>query len=163
MSIYLGTDTTAHLLIDAGISNQTGQPFPDLSLGHYGGLPRDRGVMSPQSPRSLDVAILLDGRVLQVTTIRIGATDVEVPLDLDVFPPKMSAYNVSIKATLNDQATYEAVTSFSRLPTPDNYGSVSRIDNLYGGLWVKRGREDWHHIFPYTYYGPPTVPLHVRS
>lgn len=162
MSIYLDADTMAHLLIDAGISNQTGQPFPDAPLKHYGGLLGDHGGVSPQSPDSLNLAILLDGSVLQTTTVRIGATDVELPLDLDVFPPRMSAYNVSVRATLNEQATYEAFTSFFRLPTPENYGSVSRIDNLYRGLWVKRGREDWHHIFPYTYYGPPTILLHER-
>lgn len=159
MSIYLETDTTACLLIDAGVSNQTGQPFPFVPLDRDGNLPRESGVVSPQSPHSLDVAIMLDGSVLQVTTIPIGATNVEVPLDLDVFPPKMSAYNVSMKATLNGQATYEAFTKLSRLPTPENYGSVSRIDNLYGGLWVKRGRQDWHHIFPYTYYGSSAVCL----
>lgn len=140
MSIYLDTDTTGSLLIDAGVSDQVGQALP----ARYG--------FSNSSSGPLDVVIMLDDVVLQTTSVDVGSTEIEVPLELDAFPASLDAYNVSIQATLDGKYVYTASTDFLRLPYPQEYGSVSRLDNLYGGLWVQRGDEEWKHIFPYTYY-----------
>ncbi|KAI0129195.1 hypothetical protein BJ170DRAFT_363245 [Xylariales sp. AK1849] len=141
MSIYLDTDVAGSLLIDAGISDQVGQPLPLRNVSY-----------PSQNSSTLKVEIVWDGKLLNTTSVTVGSTDSEVPIALEVFPGSTSAYNISVKATLNNETVYTATTELFRLPNPDDYGSISRIDNLYGGLWVQRDDEDWRHIFPYTYY-----------
>ncbi|KAF7518260.1 hypothetical protein G7054_g13524 [Neopestalotiopsis clavispora] len=141
MSIYLETDQEASLLIDAGISNQVGQPLPANYTGPYG-----------NATSELNVNVIFNGTIINTVTVEIGSSDVEVPLELGQFATSLDALNISVQATLDGSSTYQASTELFKLPTPDNYGSVSRLDSLYGGLWVQRDDEDWKHIFPYTYY-----------
>lgn len=151
MSIYLETDQEASLLIDAGISNQVGQPLPANYTRTYG-----------TAISELNVDVIFNGTIINTVTVEIGSTDVEVPLDLGQFATSLDALNISLQATFDGSSTYQASTELFKLPTPENYGSVSRLDSLYGGLWVQRDDEDWKHIFPYTYYGPYTLPaLHI--
>jgi hypothetical protein len=142
MSIYLDTDGEASLLIDAAISNQVGQPLP----GNYTGA-------SACASGNLSVDIIFEGAVIGTTALRLNSTDVEVPIALEQFPAGLDGLNISIRATLDGSYNFEASTELFKLPSPEGYGSVSRLDNLYGGLWVQREDEVWRHIFPYTYYG----------
>ncbi|KAH8660037.1 hypothetical protein BX600DRAFT_383510 [Xylariales sp. PMI_506] len=142
MSIYLESDTTASLLIDARISYKIGQS-----------LSTSDAATATNSSALLNVSILNDGVVINTTSVTVGATDIEIPIDLESFAPVVTAYNVSIVATFGcSKSVYTTSTEFYRLPNPDGNGSVSRIDNLYGGLWVLRDDQPWKHIFPYTYY-----------
>ncbi|KAM0811194.1 putative Glycoside hydrolase subgroup catalytic core [Seiridium cardinale] len=141
MSIYLETDEEASLLVDAGISDQIGQP-----------LPYNYTVSTKYVTSTLSVDILVGNTTVGNTSISIGSTDVEVPIDLRQFTAGLDGIYISIKATLGGAQTYEASTELFKLPSPEGYGSVSRLDNLYGGLWVQRDGEAWQHIFPYTYY-----------
>ncbi|KAI0483334.1 hypothetical protein GGR56DRAFT_686612 [Xylariaceae sp. FL0804] len=146
MSIYLDTDTTASLLIDAGVSYQIGESLPPAFLE-----------TSPPGSRKLAIHISSNGSVpsngsrIDTVTIELDSTNVEIPLDLGAFPPATDPYAITVQTVIRN-LSYTASTSFYRLPSPDGYGSISRIDNLYGGLWAKRDGEDWSHIFPYTYY-----------
>ncbi|KAK9422270.1 putative Glycoside hydrolase subgroup catalytic core [Seiridium unicorne] len=141
MSIYLETDEEASLLVDAGISDQVGQP-----------LPYNYTVSTNYATSTLSVDILVGNTTIGNTSISIGSTDVEVPIDLGQFTAGLDGIDIIIKATLGGAQTYEASTELFKLPSPEGYGSVSRLDNLYGGLWVQRDGEAWQHIFPYTYY-----------
>lgn len=145
MSIYLETDSEASLLIDAAISYQVGQPLPTNYTAGYS---------TSLAAGDLRVEIIYDDAVIGNTSLSIGSTGFEVPLSLDQFSAGLGGLNISIRAILNDgSSTYEASTELFKLPSPEGYGSVSRLDHLYGGLWVQRDDEDWKHIFPYTYYG----------
>ncbi|KAI1853771.1 hypothetical protein JX266_001755 [Neoarthrinium moseri] len=141
MSIYLETDNEASLLIDASISQQIGQPLPGNSTGY-----------ASESSKSLDVEIFSNGATIGKTSVNLGATNMELPVDLGQFACGFDGQNISILATLDGTHTYNASTQLFRLPAPEDYGSVSRMDNLYGGLWIQREDEPWRHIFPYTYY-----------
>lgn len=142
MSIYLETDDEASLLIDASISYQVGEPLSTNASTTYS-----------NASDVLVVDIILNDAVVGQTSLTLGSTDVEVPIDLADFGVSLDSQSVSIQATLNGVSTYQASTEFFKLPSPEGYGSVSRLDRLYGGLWVQRDNETWSHIFPYTYYG----------
>lgn len=142
MSIYLETDQIASLLIDAGISDHVGQPLPFNYTGHFSNV-----------TTALSVDIVYNGTIIDTVAVNVGSVDVEVPLDLSQFATSLDGFNISVQTTIGGSYSYQASTEVFKLPTPDNYGSVSRLDSLYGGLWVQRDDEDWKHIFPYTYYG----------
>nr|XP_036582582.1 uncharacterized protein CTRU02_07626 [Colletotrichum truncatum]KAF6791286.1 hypothetical protein CTRU02_07626 [Colletotrichum truncatum] len=143
LSIYLETDASAHLLIDAAISNQVGSPLPQ----GFGQSP------CTGASKALDIQILNGNNVIATGDIALGSQDNELPLDLGKFTPRMEPYNITVRTAINSSHVYEDWTSFSYLPYPENYGSVARIDNFYGGLLAQRGKGSaWDLIFPYTYY-----------
>jgi hypothetical protein len=142
MSIYLETESEASLLIDVAISQQVGFP-----------LPSNYSTLSSRNPETLDVEIILGDHVIGRIPVGVGSTGVEVVVELDQFTVGFGGSNVTARATLAGVRGYNATTQLFRLPSPEGYGSVSRIDNLYGGLWVLREDENWRRIFPYTYYG----------
>ncbi|KXH62530.1 hypothetical protein CNYM01_01741 [Colletotrichum nymphaeae SA-01] len=143
LSIYLETDATANLLIDAAVSNQVGSPLPVGYGSKY----------TNSTSKPLTVEILLGEDVLATEEVALGSRDNEVALPLDSLSPRMEAYNITIRTRLDSSHVYEDWTEFPYLPYPEDYGSVSRIDNLYGGLLAQRGKDaDWDLIFAYTYY-----------
>ncbi|RMD43855.1 hypothetical protein DV735_g1359, partial [Chaetothyriales sp. CBS 134920] len=143
MSIYLDTEEQGSLVIDAAISYEVGSPItPSCATG-----------VSQGQELPLKVDIFSDGLLLDTAVISVGSTDNEIPLRLDGLSASLEPYNITVKAELSDGTTYTTSTNVYRLPYPDNYGTVSRVDNLYGGLWYQRGKESsWQSIFPYTYY-----------
>ncbi|KAF9873750.1 hypothetical protein CkaCkLH20_08860 [Colletotrichum karsti] len=143
LSIYLDTDTTANLLIDAAVSNQVGSPLP----AEYG------QNISTSAAKTLKVEILSGDDVISTEEIVVGSRDNEVPFSLGTFTPRMEAYNITVRTTLDSSHVYEDWTDVSYLPYPEDYGSVARIDNLHGGLLAQRGKDSsWDLIFAYTYY-----------
>ncbi|KXH64108.1 hypothetical protein CSAL01_09431 [Colletotrichum salicis] len=143
LSIYLETDATANLLIDAAVSNQVGSPLPVGYGSNY----------TNSTSKPLTVEILFGEDVLATEEVVLGSRDNEVALPLDSLTPRMEAYNITIRTTLGSLHVYEGWTEFPYLPYPEDYGSVSRIDNLYGGLLAQRGKDAaWDLIFAYTYY-----------
>ncbi|KAK1676048.1 hypothetical protein BDP55DRAFT_551496 [Colletotrichum godetiae] len=143
LSIYLETDATANLLIDAAVSNQVGSPLPVGYGSNY----------TNSTSKPLTVEILFGEDVLATEEVVLGSRDNEVALPLDSLTPRMEAYNITIRTTLDSSHVYEGWTEFPYLPYPEDYGSVSRIDNLYGGLLAQRGKDaTWDLIFAYTYY-----------
>ncbi|KAK1999545.1 hypothetical protein LX36DRAFT_574019 [Colletotrichum falcatum] len=143
LSIYLETDSTASLLIDAAVSKQVGSPLP-LEFGQNSSIP---------SSKPLAIEISLGNEVLMTQEIALGSRDNEVSLAVGSLIPRMEAYNITVRAMLDSAHVYEDWTEFSYLPYPEDYGSVARIDNLYGGLLAQRGKDKpWDVIFAYTYY-----------
>ncbi|KAK2038493.1 hypothetical protein LZ31DRAFT_599632 [Colletotrichum somersetense] len=144
LSIYLETDSTATLLIDAAVSKQVGSPLPP-------GFEQNPPI---PLPKPLVLEISLGDEVLTTQEVALGSRDNEVSLEfVGSLTPRMTAYNITVRATLDPAYVYEAWTEFSYLPYPEDYGSVARIDNLYGGLLAQRGKDaPWDAIFPYTYY-----------
>ncbi|KAF3765193.1 hypothetical protein M406DRAFT_352117 [Cryphonectria parasitica EP155] len=133
MSIYLDTDATAALLVDAETASQYGA-----------------------DGQQLQVTISSDGVSLGSAVLDAGSVDNEVAVDLSLLTPRMDPYSLEIQATTlaNSSTTaYQTSTNLSYLPYPDSYGSVARLDNLYGGTQAQRGKNSsWVDIYPYTYY-----------
>lgn len=139
MSIYLDTDKTAALLVDAEISYQLGVPITEISI--------------TTPPQQLQVTVLLDSATLGSDTVDVGSTDNEVFISLASLVPRLDAYKITVQATLENSTVYSTTTNISYLPYPDSYGSVARLDNLYGGTYAQRGKNSsWENFFPYTYY-----------
>lgn len=138
MSIYLDTDTTVSVLVDAEIVYYaTGEPIADAYL------------TSPA--QALEVTVSSEGTGLGYALLDVGSSDNEVAISLAGLSARMEPYNLTIEAVLANSTVYTAFTSLSYLPYPDSYGSVARLDNLYGGTHAQRGRNSsWVEIYPYT-------------
>jgi hypothetical protein len=147
MSIYLDTEDEGSLIIDASISHQLGSPIASKYAAEV-----HEGQRTP-----LKVDILSGSKLLKSATIILGSTDNEISIRLDGFSASTQPHQITVKATLSSGgvgAAYTASTNLYRLPYPKNYGTISRIDNLFGGLWYQKGKQaPWQSIFPYTYYG----------
>lgn len=138
MSIYLDTDAAASVLVDAEIVYYAiGEPIQETFL------------TSPA--QTLQVIISSEGVSLGSAGVDIGSTDNEVAVSLTGLSARIDPYNITIQAVLANSTVYTAFTSLSYLPYPDDYGSVARLDNLYGGTYAQRGRNSsWVEIYPYT-------------
>lgn len=139
MSIYLDTDESAALLVDVEISYQLGEPISGTSI--------------TTPPQQLQVTVSTHNATLGSAMADVGSTENEVFIGLKSLVPRLEAYNLTVQATLDNSTLYSTTSSFSYLPYPDSYGSVARLDNLFGGTYAQRGKNSsWEQIFPYTYY-----------
>lgn len=140
MSIYLDTDAAASVLVDAEIVYYAlGEPIAETFLP------------TGSEAQKLQVTISSEGVGLGSAEVDIGSVGNEIAVSLKGLSARMDPYNLSIQAVLADATTYAASTNLSYLPYPDDYGSVARLDNLYGGTYAQRGRNSsWVVIYPYT-------------
>lgn len=138
MSIYLDTDATASVLVDAEVVYyQIGEPISESFL------------TSPAQP--LEVTISSEGLSLGSATLDVGSIDNEIAISLESLSSRLNPYNLTIQAVIANSTVYSASTNLSYLPYPDSYGSVARLDNLYGGTYTQRGKNtSWIEIYPYT-------------
>lgn len=148
MSIYLDTDINGSIIVNAGVSYRLGEPI----AAEY--LPLSSPSPSLASLKSkLQLKVLTNGTLLTTATIDLNSTDNEIALDLRGLTARFDPHNITVLASLANGIIYSATTTLYRLPYPEDYGSISRLDSLYGGLWVLRGKQAaWELIFPYTYY-----------
>ncbi|EKG10780.1 Glycoside hydrolase subgroup catalytic core [Macrophomina phaseolina MS6] len=146
MNLYLDGEESGSLLVDASISDLVGQPFTSST-----------GSSSAVEGTDLLVDIFLDGKsslLAERTTVSIGDS-AEIVFDLSGFSARLEPYNITAIATLaqDNSTTFTANTQFSKLPLRTDNGTVTRLDNLYGGLSVRRADSTtFQPIFPYTYY-----------
>lgn len=139
MTIYLDTDETAALLIGAEVSYQLGQAIGESSI--------------TTPAQKLEVTVLAGNTTLGSASLDVGSVENEVPITLAGLVPSLDSYNLTVNAELANSTVYSTSTAFSYLPYPEDYGSVARLDNLYGGIYAQRGKNSsWEVIFPYTYY-----------
>lgn len=140
MSIYLDTDKTADVLVDAAVSYfEVGEPISESLL--------------TTPAQKLQVTLSSeDGVSIGSAFLDVGSTENLVAVDLASLSPRIEPYNITVQAILAN-SSYSTTTAFSYLPYPDSYGSVARLDNLYGGTYAQRGKNSsWLEIYPYTYY-----------
>jgi hypothetical protein len=148
MNIYLDTDADASILVDATVVHQAGEPLPRCFWPKPG-----------RKPTPIGLEISYDGKVLQSTEIDFDTADNEISFSLDGFEAQFDAYQLTVTATLGKKTVFTDTAELLYLPYPEDYGSVSRLDDLYGGLYVQRGGKDepWEVIFPYTFYSKPLL------
>ncbi|KAE9976952.1 hypothetical protein EG328_002345, partial [Venturia inaequalis] len=146
MNIYLESDVQGSFLVDASISYLVGQQFPAANSS------------SSYKSAELLVEILVNGDSIKPgnrTSIGIDTARNEILFSLESFPATLVPYNVTATGTLSssNHTVFTATTKLYKLPSRTDGGSVTRLDNLYGGLSVRKGVEtDWSLIFPFTYY-----------
>ncbi|KKY15758.1 putative glycoside hydrolase subgroup catalytic core [Phaeomoniella chlamydospora] len=147
MTLYLDTDTEGSFLVDAGISYLVGQPYTAAHLSY--------GQKNKSTKLKLEITSNGEKLSLNDSLIEVDTVDNEIIIDLALFPPASEPYNISVSASPvhGNGTVFTATTELLRLPSRDDGGSVTRLDNLYGGLSVRKGNEtEWSLIFPYTYY-----------
>lgn len=137
MSIYLDTDSAAAVLVDAEVSYQLGEAISAASI--------------TAPPQQLQVTVSNEGTTLGSAALDVGSTGNEIPLSLDSLSPRADPYNLTVQAVLANTTVYSTTTNLSYLPYPGSYGSVARLDQLYGGTYAQRGsNSSWTAIYPYA-------------
>lgn len=135
MSIYVETDSTAAVLVDAEISYQIGEAISETSI--------------TTPPQQLQVTISTEGEVLGSAAVDVGSSGNEIPVGLAHLSPRADPYNLTIEATLANSTVYSTTTNLSYLAYPKSYGSIARLDQLYGGTYAQRGKNSsWTAIYP---------------
>lgn len=88
--------------------------------------------------------------------VTINTTANEFVFSLASFTPRLEPYEIVVTGAAGDGAQfYTATTDLYYLPKRTDGGSVTKVDNLYGGLLVQdylTNSTEWTSIFPYTYY-----------
>jgi hypothetical protein len=145
MNIYLDDDKIAAFLVNASISHLVGTPIE--SSGQTGG--------GQAQPKQLAVEIQLDGKAIgskEPYSVVVG-TPAELPVDISTISAKKEPYTVTIIATSETNQTFSTTTELIKLPLRTDNGTAVRIDNLYGGLGLRKASDSsWQPFYPYTYY-----------
>lgn len=141
-SIYVGNETTAELIIDAGLSYYHGSPYP--------------AAVSARSNRTdnLHFTVTAQGSVLVSGTVPVNTTDNLFKFDLTGLKPSTSAYTVTLTGTTSSGGNYTAQSELFYLPDKTT-GSVVKVDRLYGSLLYRNSATGgvFIAVFPYGYYG----------
>lgn len=142
-SIYVDSETTAHLIVDAGLSLYHGAVYsPPASA------PGD-------APDSLRFTATVDGRVVVTGEVPVNSTDNLFQFDLTGLTPSTSAsYPVVLAGTTSSGASATAQAELFYLPEKTT-GSVVKVDRLYGSLLYRNEASGgvFKPVFPYGYYG----------
>jgi hypothetical protein len=149
MSIYIEDETSGSLVVDAGLSDTHGKPYCAPSQDGY--------ISTPDAKLRLSITRLDNGEVTSSETgVSVNSTGNIFTIPLDSFAPRFEPYDIIVKTSSpHCDKSFEAKTRITRLPRRTDGGSVSRIDNLYGGLQYQNTTTQppvWTPIFPYSFY-----------
>ncbi|KAI4727604.1 hypothetical protein E4T49_04702 [Aureobasidium sp. EXF-10728] len=144
MNLYLEDDTTSTFIVDAPISWYVGSALPSSNTS----------VLSSHGSKiTLEIKAGNTSLCLNKTSISLGSSDNEIPFDLSSLTA--TSNNITVIGTLegHENETFTATTQVTKLPLRSDNGTVTRLDNLYGGLSVRKAQsKEWTSLFPYTYY-----------
>lgn len=146
MNLYLEDDTISSFIVDAPINWYRGHALPDSNTS----------MLSSHHPEiMLEIKAGNTSLCLDKRSITLGSTNNEIPFDLASLPATHSSYNITLTGTLtgHTNTTFTATTQLTKLPLRTDNGTATRLDNLYGGLSVRKAQsKQWTSLFPYTYY-----------
>ncbi|KAK0127287.1 hypothetical protein ONS96_006837 [Cadophora gregata f. sp. sojae] len=144
-SIFLESDESGSLIVDASISHTFGQAYNNVTYD------------PPNTPSGpfikLDYEIFNEesGSLLVANSVPINTTGNIVEFSFSSLKPRLQPWSISIHASSPDGLQkYSASTEIYVLPSR-TYGSAVKIDNLFGGLYVQNAANDWkgwYGIFP---------------
>lgn len=143
-SIYVGSETTAHLIVDAALSSYHGAAYSAPASGAGGG-----------APDSLRFTATVQGNVLVTGEVPVNSTDNLFPFNLTgLTPSESTAYTVSLAGTTSSGSNVTAQAELFYLPEKTT-GSVVKVDRLYGSLLYRNDATGglFRPVFPYGYYG----------
>lgn len=146
-SIYVDSETTADLIVDAGLSLYHGAVYSPPARSSA---PDD----APQADRLLFTATV-DGNVLVTGEVLVNSTDNLFRFDLAGLTSSTSAsYSIVLTGTTSGGANITAQTELFYLPDKTT-GSVVKVDRLYGSLLYRNEASGgvFKPVFPYGYYG----------
>lgn len=146
-SLYIEGETKASFVINAGLSQWYGSPWTNSTS--------DGGTVKPFDTLYLSINLVSSDAPLVENSMAVNATGVEFEFDLSGFTPSTTPYDVVLfGASEFGDKTYTATGSFLYLPDNPS-GSVTKIDNLKGGLLFKNAQtgNTFEPFLPYGYYG----------
>lgn len=141
-SIYVGSETTAELIVDAALSYYHGSTYS--------------GAASTASNASdvLRFTVTAQGRVLVSDTVGVNTTDNVFQFNVSQLTPSTAAYPVTLSGSTSSGGNYTASSELFYLPEKAS-GSVVKVDRLYGSVLYRNNHTGggFKPYFPYGYYG----------
>jgi hypothetical protein len=151
MNIYIAGESYASFIVDASISYMHGGSFVNGSFN------KQDNITSPFMKLFIDISVQESGLdLLSGRNVTVNSTSSEFMFSLDSLTPRFDPYEVVIVGASGDGAqSYTATTDLYYLPARTDGGSVTKVDNLHGGLLVQdylKNSMSWTQLFPYTFY-----------
>ncbi|OAA58002.1 hypothetical protein SPI_06887 [Niveomyces insectorum RCEF 264] len=167
-SLYLTSETEGAFIVRTTLSPYFGSPLPADTHGRTtnGSRPPSSAARSDQHELHFSLVLEDSGRVLaqdQTATLPTelgdaGVQDSLVAIDLTGLTPGPAAQNVTLTGWVTStdgtaNATYTASGALLYLPEKAT-GSVTRLDNLYGGFLFRSSatQGQFEPFFPYGFY-----------
>jgi hypothetical protein len=150
-NLYLSVEEYASVIVDAPISYMNGHAFVNGSFN------KQDNLTSPFDTLFIDVSVVESGLdLISGQNITINTTNNELGFFLSGLTARLEPYELVITGASGDGAQfYTATTQLYYIPARTDGGSVTKIDNLYGGLLVQdylSNSTAWTPLFPYTFY-----------
>ncbi|TVY68954.1 hypothetical protein LSUE1_G006159 [Lachnellula suecica] len=150
-NLYLANETYGSFIVDAPLSYMNGASFVNSTFN------KQDNITSPFTELFIDIEVVESGiDLLSSRNVTINTTSNEFKFSLSRLSPRFEPYEVVITGAAIDGAQfYTATTQLYYLPARTDGGSVTKVDNLYGGLLVQdylNNSTAWTPIFPYTFY-----------
>jgi hypothetical protein len=150
-NLYLASEKYASFLIDAPISFMRGLAYTNASFN------KETNITSTFTKLFIDVSVVESGLdLISSSNVTVNTTNNEFGFSLSGLTPRFEPYEIVITGASGDGAQfYTATTKLYHIPERTDGGSVTKVDNLYGGLLVQdylTNSTAWTPIFPYTYY-----------
>ena len=151
MNLYVAGESYASFLVDAPISYMNGKSFVNASFN------KQDNITSPFKTLFIDVSLVESGvDLISSRNVTVNSTNNEFVVSLASLTPRFNPYEIVITGASGDGAQfYTATTELYYLPSRTDGGSVTKVDNLYGGLLVQdylKNSTSWTPLFPYTFY-----------
>ncbi len=128
-----------------------GQVFVNSSFN------KQDNLTSPFNTLFIDVSVVESGLdLISGQNVTVNTTNNELGVSLSGLTARFEPYEIVITGASGDGAqSYTAITQLYYIPARTDGGSVTKIDNLYGGLLVQDYLSNstvWTPLFPYTFY-----------
>lgn len=141
-SIYVGSETTAELIVDAVLSPYHGSPYTAAASTR-----RD-------ASDNLDFNVTVHDSVVVSGTVGVDTADNLFSFDVSQLTPSTTAYPLTLTGSTSSGGSYSATSELFYLPNKET-GSVVKVDRLYGSVLYRSNNTAgiFKPYFPYGYYG----------
>ncbi|OKL57925.1 hypothetical protein UA08_06437 [Talaromyces atroroseus] len=144
-NIYVSSEKTGSFIVDAALSQYHGQPYhQDIQVPG----------LASQLFTDLYFTITVEstGQVLVANAVTVNTTDNLFDFDISLLEPRFDAYDIKLYGlSLDGLQVYTATTQLYYLPDKLT-GSVTKIDNLNGGLLFKNNATNFEFV-PFFAFG----------
>ncbi|KAI6948185.1 hypothetical protein KC355_g14718 [Hortaea werneckii] len=148
-SVYVSSESTAELIVDADLSFIHGAPYANR-------VPAGYNETSPFDTLQFDVRLEGTNEPLVTADVAINTTSSLFQFDLRTLEPRLTPYNLVLygaPVTSYPNQSYTATTKLYYLPEKQN-GSTVKIDNLDGGMLVANtaSNRTFEPFLPFGFY-----------
>ncbi|GAB1730638.1 hypothetical protein NU195Hw_g8594t1 [Hortaea werneckii] len=148
-SIYVSSERTGELIVDAGLSYTHGAPYNNKTPAGY-------NETTPFDTLQFDVRLEETNEPLVTSNVAINTTENLFQFDLRTLEPRLTPYNLVLygaPVTSYPNQSYTTTTELYYLPKKTN-GSTVKIDNLNGGMLVANtaSNRTFEPFLPFGFY-----------